>query len=342
MGSSDIDFWNLKPESFGVFLPYIIDDNVTDLNYYDGDLWIDDLFKGRYRAKNIDISQEFINQFSTRIANVVSRNFNDTDNVLEAETETLRVSILHNSVTARNQAISIRKTPAVRRLSLENMMSTGYCTKDIIYLLIEMAKAHMNIVFCGLPGSGKTELLKFLTQYIPKDEKVMTVEDNLEIHYRTINPDSNCVEVKVDSKRFTYTDALKAVLRQNALWIILSEARSSEVKYLLEAWSSGLNGFTTLHTDDVRKIPDRMQNMLHDNLDASRMANDIYSFVNVGVLIRKKLDPRTRNIKRYIDQVCFFDRVNGENICEMAVVEGKMIKDYVMPENVEFKLKSFK
>lgn len=121
-------------------------------------------------------------------------------------------------------------------------------------------------------------MLKFLTQFIPKHEKVMTIEDNLEIHYRDINPGANCVELKVDEEFFSYTKAIKSALRQNPQWVLLSEARSTEVKYLLECFSTGLHGLTTLHTDDTRKIPDRIQNMMQDSYAASRMENDIYSF----------------------------------------------------------------
>lgn len=52
---------------------------------------------------------------------------------------------------------------------------------------------------------------------------------------------------------------------------MLSEARSTEVKSLLECWSTGIRGFTTLHTDDVRKIPDRILNMMESRMDADRM-----------------------------------------------------------------------
>ena len=90
-------------------------------------------------------------------------------------------------------------------------------------------------------------MLKFLTQFIPKHEKVMTIEDNLEIHYRDINPGANCVELRVDEEFFSYTKAIKSALRQNPQWVLLSEARSTEVKYLLECFSTGLHGLTTLH-----------------------------------------------------------------------------------------------
>lgn len=61
---------------------------------------------------------------------------------------------------------------------------------------------------------------------------------------------------------------------------------------------------TTLHTDDVRNIPDRILNMLETRVDADRLENDIYQAMDVGVLIRKKKNGAGQ-VYRYIDQVCF-------------------------------------
>ena len=66
---------------------------------------------------------------------------------------------------------------------------------------------------------------------------------------------------------------------------------------------------TTLHTDDVRNIPDRILNMLESRVDAERMENDIYQALDVGILIRKRRN-EDGVVYRYIDQVCFFYREN--------------------------------
>ena len=119
------------------------------------------------------------------------------------------------------------------RMTEEKMLADGYCSREVLLFLRNCMEAKLNMVFCGCPGAGKTELLKFLTQFIPKHEKVMTIEDNLEIHYRDINPGANCVELKVDEEFFSYTKAIKSALRQNPQWVLLSEARSTEVKLSL-------------------------------------------------------------------------------------------------------------
>lgn len=333
------EVWSFKEEYFGPLLPYIKDEHVTDINYNGQDVWVDDLYQGKFKADML-LTDEFVNQFCTRMANVVSANFNKFDNLLEAETDTLRISIIHPSAAHIGASISIRKTPAIRRLTYESILETGYCGKEVLDFLIHCVRGHMNMVICGLPGSGKTELLKYLTQFIPVDEKVMTIEDNLEIHYRTINPESNCVELKVSDELFTYTKAIKASLRQNANWILLSEARSVEVKYLLESFSTGLHGLTTLHADDVRKIPDRIQNMMQDAYAASRMENDVYSFINMGIMIRKKVN-KHNHIVRQIEQICFFNRDKAKNEVVMVVDGGKIVNK-TLPSNILSKMKLYR
>ena len=101
--------WNFQEDNFGELLPYVKDTNITDINYNGSDVWVEDLEKGILKT-NVKLSQAFVEQFSTRIANMVSQQFNDVNNILEAETDTLRISIIHPSVTNTGYSISIRKT----------------------------------------------------------------------------------------------------------------------------------------------------------------------------------------------------------------------------------------
>lgn len=272
-----------------------------------------------------------------RLSNAVSANFNKNENLLEAETKTLRISIIHESVASTGRSVSIRKTDPCRRLTEPLMQKYGYCSGEMMAFLENAVKAHMNIIMCGLPGSGKTELLKYLTRFVPDNERVITIEDNLEIHYADINPGKDAVELKVNEKLFDYTKAIKACLRQNPKWIMLSEARSTEVKYLLEAMSTGTHCLTTLHTDDVRKVPDRIQNMMKDSFAANRMENDIYSFVNVGVLLKKRINS-AGVIQRFIEQIGIYNRNEGKGVNEiMMLAENGSMTQRGLPQNIEKK-----
>lgn len=151
------------------------------------------------------------------------------------------------------------------------------------------------------------------------------------MHYADINPEADAVELRVTGG-FDYTEAIKACLRQNPSWLMLSEARSVEVTSLLEQWSTGVSGFTTIHLDDLRKLPDRILNMMNNVNDADRMENKIYSDVSVGILIRRKKEADGK-IRRYMEQVCFYTREDNENRIYMLVKDGEMVSEDV-PDDI--------
>ena len=202
--------------------------------------------------------------------------------------------------------------------------------KEHLQTAIGQNKISHSYIINGEPGSGKTECAKFFMQFIPKEDRVITIEDSLEIHYQEINPGADAVELRI-APGFTYTDAIKACLRQNPKWLMLSEARSVEVTSLLEQWSTGVNGFTTIHLDDLRKLPDRIQNMMDNVNDVYRMTNRIYRYVNIGILIRRVEEPDGK-IRRYIDQLCFYSREAHENKIYMLVEDGEVITRELPPD----------
>lgn len=316
-------------EQFGVLWKYLLKPEVTDVDYNGKELWITDLRKGRYRAREV-LSEQFISTFTHNISNCVNRQFNNANKILEADTRELRISIIHDSAAISGISICIRKSPCIVRSNIRQMLKEEYCSERVLHLLLNCVLAGMNFVFGGEPGAGKTECAKFFMQFIPKEERVITIEDSLEIHYGEINPGADAVELRV-GPGFTYTDAIKASLRQNPKWLMLSEARSVEVMSLIEQWSTGVNGFTTIHLDDVRKLPDRIQNMMSDQRDAERMENRIYRYVNVGLLIRRVRQPDGR-IRRYIDQLCFYSREGRENRIYMLMEDGELISEELPPE----------
>lgn len=319
----------LEDEVFGDLLPYIRDEQITDINYNGSALWVDHLTRGRYCVPSYQADSSFLNRFSMRIANLMNRSFNQYEPLLEAETDELRISIIHESVTNTGRSISIRKTPGIRRLNRRRMLDTGYCTEELDIFMSNSVRAGLTLVAAGLPGAGKTEYLKAMTAYIPASRKVITVEDNLEIRYRSINPGKDGIEIKVGDT-FSYGKAIKASMRQLPGWLILSEARSLEVQYLLESMSTGVSCMTTIHTDDVRKIPDRICSMMKKDV-----TDDVYSFLNLGVLIGCYNMPG-KGICRRIEQAALFDRSQGENRMTVFYEDGRMVRPK-LPETMKRK-----
>lgn len=308
---------SLPDRAFGDLLKYVLDENITDINWSRG-LWINDLEKGRYKVEGFVLKDVFIQQFYTRISNLMNVQFNQNNPLLEAETDSLRISILHESVTNTGTSISIRKTPAIRRINKDRLIREKYCTEEIDTFMENAIRSHCTVIVGGLPGVGKTEYIKYLTNYIPAFERVYTIEDNLELRYSAINSEKDCVEIKV-SENFGYADALKASKRQLPTWVLLAEARGAEVKYLLENISAGVHCLTTIHLDDAGKIPDRLRNM-GQNINE----NDVYSFVDIGVLLQSVVKEGEK-ITRHIAQVMCLSRYEEQNEKVMIYEDGKIL-----------------
>lgn len=312
-------------ELFSELREEIADEEITDIEWDGYNLWITHLKRGSYVSEK-KLSQAFVDNLSIRLANIMLVSFNRANPVLEANTENLRISIWHEARCGR-KSVAIRKIPTYIRFNLETLLESGYAPETLINLLENCTRAHMNCVIGGQPHAGKTELLKYMSTYISADEKVGVYEDNQEIHYRMINPGKKCVEFFVDD-RFSYSQVIRAGLRHNVDWMLLSESRGAEVLDLLNSLSTGASCMTTMHLDSVRGIPDRMYNMLGESNVTDRFINSIYKYIDVGVLVTCD-----KSEKRKIQEVAFFNRVDRENICTV-IYENSEFTMQEIPEDI--------
>lgn len=288
---------------FDLIQEYVEDEQITDINYNGKQLWIDHLIKGRYYIKNFD-KIEFMNQLCYKIANLVNLPFNTSHPIVEAETEDLRISIIHNSVARMGHSLSIRKTPAIQRIHDKMLLKQKYTIQPVLTLLQKFVESKCNIIVSGLPGSGKTELVKYLTNFIQDNERVITIEDTLEIRYGDIHPMKDCVTMKVHDS-FNYDQAIKASLRQRPNWILVSEVRSHEVVQLLQSISTGAKLISTLHTDQAASIPQRILHMFPGvELTNKALLNMIYQNLDIGIHLESFMDQK--GIHRFIQEIVYF------------------------------------
>ena len=230
-----------RAELFREIEDLIQNEDVTDIEWDGYYLWVTDLKKGCY-CHNIRLNEEYVDNLAIRLANIMKVPFNRAYPILEANTEDLRISIWHESRCTK-KSMAIRKIPTRLRFRHQDIVQAGYAPETLINLLENCVTAHCNIVIGGQPHAGKTELLKYLSTFIPANEKVGVYEDNQEIHYRKINPGKKCAEFFVDEK-FSYSQIIRAGLRHNIDWTLLSESRGPEVLDLLNSLSTGASCMT--------------------------------------------------------------------------------------------------
>ena len=320
-------------EYFGPLYRYVIDPDITDIDLVSGceNIWLTDVNNQRFPEPAQDVSREFVEELSIRVSNTVSLPFHKQRPVLEAETPQLRITIVHESVSLAGRAISIRKSAPCVRMTRESMISEGYADEKMLDLLEACVRGRANMVFCGEPGVGKTECAKYFAQFIPQNDRIVTIEDTPEWHLSEILTEADVVELRVGGA-LDYTQAIKTSLRLNPKWMMVSEVRSSEVRYLIESLSTGVKGMTTLHTDDVANVPDRIVNMIGDERMVSRIRNDVYSCLDIGILIRRGTVINDKGVevkRRYIDQIAVYDRTDGVNNITLLYDEGRRTKEMI-------------
>lgn len=334
--------FTINDEDFGPLMELVKDDKITDIDFNGTDLWITDIYNNHWKDTKLNITPNFIRRLAQGIANSQSKEFNQKNPVIEAETEELRISTIHMSKAQTGTTMCIRKTPKKERIKASEAIDLGYASKETFAMLANCVEAHMNLIICGEPRAGKTEFAKFVSGYIPGNERIITIEDVMEWRCKDLHPGADIIEIKVDDNDFTYSDAIIAALKQNPKWIMIAETRGEEVKNLIQSFSTGVNGITTLHTDDVTKIPSRIVNMANDSLTESRIADNVYDYVDVGVLISMKPN-KDGIIQRYIDQVAFFGRdINDNKVITFMVKDGHDTYTNNIPEKINKKFRNKK
>ena len=118
---NEIEIFEPTPEHFGVLWKYIKEPEVTDIDFNGRSLWITDLKKGRYEAKEV-LTDQFLSSFTHNISNCVNKQFNNANKVLEADTKELRISVLHPSIASSGISICIRKSPCMVRNTIQTLL----------------------------------------------------------------------------------------------------------------------------------------------------------------------------------------------------------------------------
>ncbi|MBQ9072512.1 MAG: type II/IV secretion system ATPase subunit [Bacilli bacterium] len=292
---------------FGPLKEYLENDDITDISYSNnGQVWLKTLSKGIFRVDNPAINNNFIEKLAFQCSNVMGKSFNAAHPFLDSESAELRMNFVHDSIARNGIACVIRKTPAKIRLERNKILQEKYVTEDILDFLITCVHGHCNIIVCGETGSGKTEFVKFLAAHTYENEKLITIEDTLELHLDRIYPNRDIVAMKTNNIA-SYSDVLVTCMRQNPKWILLSEVRSAEaVMAVRNSISSGHYILSTIHADKAASIPNRMYSLLETNQDIDQFLKSIYRYIQLGVYIRGYQDKVTKKFVREIAEVTEF------------------------------------
>ena len=319
---------------FGLFIPLLENDDVTDISYSNGgQLWVKTLSRGVYAEKIEGLNDDIVEKLAFQCSNVMGKTFNMAHPFLDAESAELRMNFVHQSIATNGIAVLIRKTPAKIRLNKDKLLNEDYVSAKLHDFLITCVQSHCNILVSGETGSGKTELVKYLASHTKEDEKIISIEDTLELHLDRIYPNRDIVAMKINNIA-SYSDVLVACMRQNPRWILLSEVRSGEaVMAVRNSISSGHNILSTIHSDKASSIPMRLYSLLESSQDIDQFLKSIHRYVQIGVHVKGYFSKKLGRFQREITQVCEFYVDDVENAAKVNVMFAKDLMGNVQYSN---------
>ncbi len=309
---------------FGLLMPLLENDDITDISYSNGgQLWVKSLSKGVYPEHIEGLNNEVMEKLAFQCSNVMGKTFNMAHPLLDAESAELRLNFVHESIATNGIAVLIRKTPAKIRLNKEKLVEEDYVSLKLHDFLMECVKGHCNILVSGETGSGKTELVKYLASNIKEDEKIITIEDTLELHLDKIYPTRDIVAMKTNNIA-SYSDVLVACMRQNPRWILLSEVRSAEaVTAVRNSISSGHNILSTIHSDKASSIPMRLYSLLESSQDIDQFVKSMHRYIQIGIHVKGFYSKQYDRFQREITQVVEFYVDDEANMAKVNILYSR-------------------
>ncbi|PHQ93117.1 MAG: ATPase [Pseudoalteromonas sp.] len=196
-----------------------------------------------------------------------------------------RVNAIIPPLALDGPSISIRKFNR-HHLSAEELIRSGSMTEECLQVLINAVQSRRNILISGGTGTGKTTMLNLISQYIPRNERILTIEDSAELvlnHPHVVRLETRPANTE-GKGRISARELVVNALRMRPDRIILGEVRSSEIIELLQAMNTGHEGsMSTIHANGTRDALVRIETLLAvSGYEASEQA--------IGRLIGSALD----------------------------------------------------
>jgi pilus assembly protein CpaF len=240
-----------------------------------------------------------------------------------------RVNIVLSPISIDGSALTIRKFPE-HPLTMQQLIQMGALSEEAAVLLQKLVKARYSIIVSGGTGSGKTTFLNALSQYIPNDERIITIEDSAELQIQEI---PNLVRLETRNSNtegvaaITIRDLIRSALRMRPDRIIVGECRGAEAFDMLQAFNTGHDGsLSTAHANSSRDILSRLEMMVLMGMDLplgairKQIASGVDIIVHLG---------RLRDKSRRVLEISEVDKiVDGEIVLNpLYVFEEELVAD---------------
>lgn len=286
-----------------VLQPLVDDPSVTEIMINGPD----DVFieqNGRLFRKNISFgSNEKLENVIQNIVSKVNRTVNESSPIVDARLQDgSRVNVVLPPIALNGPTVTIRKFPE-DPMTVEQLIRYKSITPEVAELLERMVKAKYNIFISGGTGSGKTTFLNALSNFIPHDERVITIEDSAELQIRGVD---NLVRMETRNANMegkgeiTIRDLIKSSLRMRPERIVVGEVRGAEALDMLQAMNTGHDGsLSTGHSNSTHDMLSRLETMVLTgaSIPLEAIRQQIASAVDIIIQLSRLRDKSRRTVE---------------------------------------------
>ena len=244
-------------------------------------------------------SDEQLYDLIQQIVSRINRAVNTKSPIVDARLEDgSRVHVVLPPIALKGPTVTIRKFP--EPITMQKLIQLGSLTEEAAAFLESLVQASYNIFISGGTNSGKTTFLNALSQYIPKAERIITIEDSAELQIQGVN---NLVSLETRNANaegegaVTISDLIKASLRMSPNRIIVGEVRGKECLDMLNAMNTGHDGsISPGHGNTAHDTLRRMETMVLQGaeLPLSSIRNMIASAIEIMVHLGRSKDHKRR------------------------------------------------
>src|SRR5262252_2582721 len=299
----------------GPLEPLLQDDEVTDI-LVNGpfDVYVERFGKLEKTQARFRDAQHVVN-IAQRIANAVGRRIDEASPMVDARlADGSRVNIVLPPLVLNGGTISIRKFPT-QNITLEQMVRQANISSAMAQFLDIAARCRVNILISVGTGSGKTTLLNAVSRHVDSDERIITIEDAVELRLQqphVVQMESRPPNIE-GVGHIPQRELVRNALRMRPDRIIVGEVRGNEAFDMLQAMNTGHDGsMSTIHANSPRDALFRLENMVllaNLNLPLRAIRMHVASAVNLIVHVERMRD----GIRRV------------QNVAEIAGMEGEII-----------------
>lgn len=240
----------------------------------------------------------------TKFVSKAGRAVNESEPIVDTRLEDgSRVNVVMPPVALNGPIVTIRRFPK-EAMTVDKLIAYGSITPEVAEVLRLLVSSKYNIFVSGGTGSGKTTFLNALSNFIPSDERIITIEDSAELQIKNID---NIVRLETknagpDGKgAISIRDLIKSALRMRPERIVVGEVRGAEALDMLQAMNTGHDGsLSTGHANSTYDMLSRLETMVlqgADGLPLEAIRQQIASAVDIIIHLSRLRDKSRRTME---------------------------------------------